>query len=92
VTYIWAIGDQIIETDCIMNTFYSWSLTGENTEMDVQNIMTHEFGHWCGLKDLYATSYSALTMYRYSNYGVTYQRTLEAGDISGVQYVASKKS
>jgi len=32
---------------------FTWSLTGEAGKMDVQNIMTHEFGHWCSLDDLY---------------------------------------
>jgi hypothetical protein len=84
VTYIWYIGNDIVETDCRMNTRYKWSLTGEANKMDVQNIMTHEFGHFCGLADLYSSVDYWLTMYGYSNYGVTYQRTLGTGDINGL--------
>lgn len=40
VTYIWYSGDQILETDTRLNTFYKWSLSGEAGKMDVQNIMT----------------------------------------------------
>jgi hypothetical protein len=87
VTYIWFIGTQIIETDCRMNTHYRWSLSGEARKMDVQNIMTHEFGHWCGLDDLYDNADYWLTMYGYSNYGITYQRTLGLGDINGLEAV-----
>ena len=87
VTYIWYTGDRIVETDCRMNTLYKWSLTGENTKMDVRNIMTHEFGHWCGLDDLYNLEDQWQTMYGYSNYGVTYQRTLTNGDVLGVRAV-----
>jgi len=87
VTYIWYSGNQIIETDCRMNTYYRWSLSGQSGRMDVQNIMTHEFGHWCGLADLYSDADYWLTMYGYSNYAITYQRTLGVGDINGLQAV-----
>ena len=87
VTYIWYIGNKIIETDCRMNTYYGWSLSGQAGKMDVQNIMTHEFGHWCGLDDLYNDVDYWLTMYGYSNYGITYQRTLGLGDINGLEDV-----
>lgn len=85
VTYIWYSGSQIIETDCRMNTFYAWSLSGEAGKMDVQNIMTHEFGHWVGLADLYSDVDYWLTMYGYGNYGETYKRTLGLGDINGLE-------
>lgn len=87
VTYIWASRGNIVETDCRMNTYYQWSLSGQAGKMDVQNIMTHEFGHWCGLRDLYNNVDHWLTMYGYSNYGITYQRTLGLGDINGLEAV-----
>ncbi|MCJ7469538.1 hypothetical protein MUO74_03430 [Candidatus Bathyarchaeota archaeon] len=87
VTYLWYSGDRITETDCRMNTRYAWSLTGEAGKMDVQNIMTHEFGHWCGLADLYNAADYWLTMYGYGNYGETYKRTLGLGDINGLEAV-----
>ena len=87
VTFIWYIGTRIIETDCIMNTMFTWSLRGEAGKMDVQNIMTHEFGHWCGLADLYSDVDYWLTMYGYGDYGETYKRTLGLGDINGLQKV-----
>jgi len=85
VTYIWSVGRQIVETDLRMNTRWSWSLSGESGKMDTQNILTHEFGHWAGLNDLYKNADYWLTMYGYSNYGITYQRTLGSGDINGLQ-------
>ncbi|MEM2183395.1 MAG: hypothetical protein QXQ62_04595 [Candidatus Bathyarchaeia archaeon] len=87
VTYIWYVGDTIIETDTRLNTYYGWSLTGEKGKMDVQNIMTHEFGHWCGLDDLYDDKDYWLTMYGYADYGETYKRTLGLGDILGLRAV-----
>jgi len=53
--------------------------------MDLQNIATHELGHGVGLGDLYITACSEETMYGYSNYGETKKRTLNAGDIMGIQ-------
>ncbi|MGB9853936.1 MAG: matrixin family metalloprotease [Candidatus Bathyarchaeales archaeon] len=90
VTYIWYRGDAIIETDTIMNTRFKWSLTGEAGKMDVQNIMTHEFGHWCGLDDLYDDKDYWLTMYGYASYGETYKQTLGLGDILGLQTIYGK--
>jgi len=87
VTYIWYRGTNILETDTIMNTFYRWSLSGEARKMDAQNIMTHEFGHWCGLNDLYQDKDYWLTMYGYAGYGETYKRTLGLGDTLGLQAV-----
>jgi len=87
VTYIWYSGSKILETDTRLNTFYQWSLSGEAEKMDVQNIMTHEFGHWAGLNDLYSDADYWLTMYGYSSYGETYKQTLGLGDILGLQAV-----
>jgi hypothetical protein len=87
VTYIWYAGDQILETDTRLNSLYAWSLTGEAGKFDVQDIMTHELGHWCGLGDLYSDADYWLTMYGYADYGETYKRTLGKGDISGLQAV-----
>jgi hypothetical protein len=87
VTYIWYSGNMILETDTRLNTLFKWSLTGEAKKMDVQNIMTHEFGHWCGLDDLYDDKDYWLTMYGYADYGETYKQSLGLGDILGLQFV-----
>lgn len=87
VTMIWVSGTNMVEIDMRMNTLYKWSFTGEAGKMDVQNIATHEFGHWAGLNDVYDPAHSWLTMYGYSDYGVTYQRTLCPGDILGLKAV-----
>jgi len=87
ITYLWTSGTRVIETDCRLNSYYSWSLSGEPGKVDLQTVMTHEFGHWCGLKDLYSDADYWLTMYGYSAYGLTYQRTLGLGDVKGVQAV-----
>jgi len=90
VTMFWVRGTSMVEIDMRMNTLYRWSFSGEAGKMDVQNIATHEFGHWAGLDDVYDSSHSWLTMYGYSDFGVTYQRTLCAGDTAGLQEVYGK--
>jgi hypothetical protein len=87
VTMSWVTSGRVLEVDCMMNTRYKWSLTGEAGKMDVQNIMTHELGHFCGLADLYNDADYWLTMYGYSNFGLTYARTLGLGDINGLKAV-----
>jgi hypothetical protein len=87
VTMSWVSGGQVLEVDCMMNTRFKWSLNGEAGKMDVQNIMTHELGHFCGLADLYNDVDYWLTMYGYSDYGLTYARTLGLGDINGLKAV-----
>jgi hypothetical protein len=98
VTFIWytrtrvgrSIRMEIVETDTLLNIYYSWSLSGEDDKMDVQNIMTHEFGHWCGLDDLYKDRDYWLTMYGYASVGETHKQTLGYGDILGLQKVYGK--
>ena len=84
VTMIWSIGNRIVETDLRMNTHYIWSLTAEKEKMDIQSILTHEFGHWAGLNDLYKNKDYWLTMYGYADYGQDWKQTLGLGDINGL--------
>ena len=85
VTMSWVSGRRVLEVDCLMNTYYGWSLSGEPGKMDVQNIMTHELGHFCGLADLYKNTDYWLTMYGYSDFHETYKQTLGLGDILGLR-------
>lgn len=87
VTYIWYRGSQVLETDTRMNTLYKWSISGETGKMDVQNIMTHEFGHWFVLDDLYNDADYWLTMYGYADYGEIHKCTLGKGDILGLKAI-----
>ncbi len=88
---------EIIEADMALATEYVWtqnsissstdpdSVTGEPGKMDVENIATHEFGHFVGLGGLYSSTNSEQTQYGYSNYAELKKRSLESGDIAGVQ-------
>ncbi|MBI5526970.1 MAG: matrixin family metalloprotease [Deltaproteobacteria bacterium] len=63
---------------------FQWSLTGEAGKMDVQNIATHEEGHFLGLDH---TEVLDATMYPYSTKGDTERRTPKKDDINGVCHI-----
>lgn len=93
----------IVECDTTLNTniqfAWTWSLTVVEPDgtlitpdtgyydVDVQNIMTHEAGHWMMLGDMYDTVAAEQTMF-----GIAYdrelnKRTLESGDKAGINVI-----
>ena len=76
-------GRKLVEWDAVFNSDYDWSLSGEANKMDYQNIATHEFGHALGLGHPESTC-TEETMYAFASFGETKKRTLELGDIAGV--------
>jgi len=90
VTIVWGIFGgptyqrKLVEWDQIYSTAYSWSASGEADKMDLNNIVTHEIGHSFGMNDLYTSFCSEQTMYGYASLGETIKRTLEIGDINGI--------
>jgi len=54
---------------------------------DVQNILTHEVGHWVGLDDLYNSVDQDLTMYGYGGKGELKKDTLARGDTLGMDAI-----
>ncbi len=74
----------IVEYDVMFDSDFAWG-NGDPAKMDWQNIATHETGHGIGLSDLYNSACSSQTMYGYSTEGETIKRTLESGDIAGLQ-------
>jgi len=50
VTYYDWDGYHITGCDVVMNTYYTWSTTGEAGKFDVQTVAVHEFGHWLRLE------------------------------------------
>jgi hypothetical protein len=76
----------IVEYDVMFDSDFIWGdATKDSSVMDWQNIATHETGHGLGLSDLYTNACSSQTMYGYSSEGDTAKRTLESGDIAGLQ-------
>jgi predicted Zn-dependent protease len=74
-----------VDFEIVFNTQFAWGTDGTLSVMDLQNIATHELGHGFGLADLYEDQWSEQTMYGYGSYGEIKKRTLESGDIAGIQ-------
>ena len=100
VTVVWYYrgSKEIVDVDTIMNSTDPWSVNtgftgnpdtglGNPTAYDVQNIMTHEAGHWLMLEDLYQWKTQKLTMYGYGALGELQKRTLGAGDELGIDRI-----
>jgi matrixin len=62
-----------------------WSVGGTSTTLDVQNTVTHEFGHAAGLAHVRAPQDGCLTMYPFVALGEIQKRTLGLGDKLGMQ-------
>lgn len=97
VAYIWyytATGE-VAEADTVFNKRYPWAVFNSTADCealpdayDIQNIATHEFGHWIGLDDLYNDLDKDLTMYGFGAGGELKKRTLGPGDYNGANGVA----
>jgi hypothetical protein len=77
----------ITEADTIFNSAYSWTEMAENTDehacggrFDLQNVATHEAGHFFGLGEDYDDT--STTMYFESNSCQTSKRQLTSSDVS----------
>ncbi len=76
---------EIVEAHILMNEAYQWgNALADTSVMDIQNIFTHEVGHWAGMGDVYEVTATEETMYGYSTEGETKKRDLYYGDITGV--------
>ena len=94
ITYVWynTLTEELVEADTVFNKNYQWDLTdifagdcgGTTGAYDLQNIGTHEFGHWVGLDDLYSETDKDLTMYGYGETKELKKDSLGLGDAIGV--------
>ena len=103
VTLVWynIFTGLIAEVDMAMNGDFLWSQTdipagtdpdtvvGDSSSYDVQNIVTHEVGHWLLLEDLYQKPAGDQTMFGYGSKGELKKRSLESGDLAGLGAIYS---
>jgi len=92
ITVVWGVFGgppkkrELVEWDMVFDQAdFDWSLSGNASMMDFENIATHELGHSAGMADLYTLECSEETMYGYASNGETEKRDLNAGDITGIQ-------
>jgi len=92
VTTVWGVfkgkpsNRELVEWDMVLDDAdYSWTAQASSTpgNMDFSNIFVHEAGHALGLGHP-ADSCAEESMYRFAGEGEDKKRTLEAGDIAGV--------
>ncbi|MGZ4943143.1 MAG: hypothetical protein ACXVIG_02580 [Halobacteriota archaeon] len=84
---------ELVDADMVFNTYFAWGIAGTegaplipaSATFDIQDICTHEAGHWTSLGDMYSTQYSLLTMYGYASPHETLKDSLAPGDIAGAQ-------
>jgi opacity protein-like surface antigen len=102
VTMVWYNSAGIIqEVDMAFNNNanFAWSQNGPGDEVwdtgdtvgkydvDVQNITTHEAGHWLLLGDMYNKPAGEQTMFGISAEFDLQKRSLESGDIGGIEEI-----
>lgn len=90
VTFVWGYfsgppqSRQLVEWDQIYDdTDFTWGTDGSQDVMDFLNIAVHEVGHAAGMGHP-SDSCSQETMFRFATEGETQKRTLNAGDIAGI--------
>jgi hypothetical protein len=90
----YASGSTLEEIDTTFNTYYGLTTVGAAGKHDVQDIMTHDFGHWLFLLDRtstsspsYCGSSSRVTMCSANAAGETYRRSLQTDDKNGIKAI-----
>lgn len=75
----------ILDSDILLNGVnHQFTMKNETSKHDIQNIVTHEVGHFLGLGHETAPQDPDATMYAVASTGETKKRTLAASDIAGI--------
>lgn len=90
----WQSGGYLVEVDTTLNTYYGFTTVGTAGYFDVQNIITHELGHWLHLVDLTSPGYPSFcgtaaesTVCSGTYAGETRKRSLETDDKNGIKAI-----
>jgi hypothetical protein len=76
----------ILDSDILLNGVnYQFTTTGQASSHDIQNILTHEIGHFIGLGHESGTIDTEATMYSHASVGETKKRTLKTNDLTGLR-------
>lgn len=87
VTSNWSdTSGEILDFDLLVNTAdHDWSLTGEADKADLQNALTHEFGHALGID--HDKAQEEATMYPSTAAGETSKRDLAESDVAVLAFM-----
>jgi hypothetical protein len=84
---------EIVDADIYFNGInHTWATDGSPDKYDVQNVLTHEIGHFWGLSDLYDDASKNCPMYGYASAGEISKRILNADDIAGIRAIYGTSS
>lgn len=76
----------ILDTDILLNDVdHEFTTTNKTGAHDVQNILTHEIGHFLGLGHEVNPQDTSATMYAVASPNETLKRTLKTSDLSGIR-------
>jgi hypothetical protein len=75
---------EIVGFEITMDADEPWATDGSGNAMDVEGVLSHEFGHAAGLGHVNAPKDGCLSLYRFVALGETQKRTLGLGDKLGM--------
>jgi hypothetical protein len=79
-------GGQILDSDILFNGVdHQFTTSGEAGKHDIQNIITHEIGHFLGLGHEVVPKDTDATMYEVANTGEINKRSLNSNDLGGIR-------
>jgi len=97
LTYIWYMGDKIMEADIILNSMIGWvpnaGAAPDPVYLVTSNIATNEFGNFVGLSDLFGQNDAPKTMFGYHDLWAEsflldeHASTLAPEDKEGIQWI-----
>lgn len=84
MTSTWSTeGGVLVGFDIAVNQGHPWSLTGDPESLDLQNALTHEFGHALGMA--HSKTDPLATMHPTAQFGETHKRDLSDDDAEGLR-------
>jgi hypothetical protein len=75
---------QIIESDMVIDTDWTWSLGAKAGAFDLRTVVTHEAGHWVGMGHTPTTATCAGQL-MYPSIATGTSKVLGAGDVAGIR-------
>jgi len=92
--FVWT---RLTERWTVLNSAFDWDTNnepipenpnsnGSTTTINVQNVMTHEFGHWLDLDDVYEIDCEHVTMWNSGDYGEISKITLSWSEFNAINW------